>query len=259
MMELGFLCEKNILARLEQKTTFVLICLLMKTNRLFESTFHSKKFGNSMNLLHAIDEKQSNYVYIKNSDRFLFHKTNNKNKKYIFQGYLECFNRKNLLTDHKQISLSVNGTQSERLEKVTTEFKNYFQQIPVLFKVYADFECNLESVESYEVSYSKKYQDHIPCSFSSKLVCVDDKFTKAIVVFRGENAAYEFIKPILKEYEYCKTVMKKHFNKDLIMSEEEEQFQSSNIRWICKRLINDHNEKVWDYCHISGNLRFTSL
>ena len=116
-------------------------------------------------------------MYIKNSDRFLFHKTNNKNKKYIFQGYLECFNRKNLLTDHKQISLSVNGTQSERLEKVTTEFKNYFQQIPVLFKVYADFECNLESVESYEGSYSEKYQDHIPCSFVYKLVCVYDKFT----------------------------------------------------------------------------------
>ena len=194
-------------------------------------------------------------MYIKNSDRFLFHKTNNKNKKYIFQGYLECFNRKNLLTDHKQISLSVNGTQSERLEKVTTEFKNHFQQMPVLFKVYADFECNLESVDSYEVSYSKKYQDHIPCSFSSKLVCVDDKFTKAIVVFRGENAAYEFIKPILKEYEYCKTVMKKYFNKDLIMSEEEEQFQSSNIFWVCEKLINDYVEKVRDHCHISGTFR----
>ena len=38
--------------------------------------------------------------------------------------------------------------------------------------------------------YSKKYQYHIPCSFAYKLVCVDDKFIKPIVVFRGENAAY---------------------------------------------------------------------
>ena len=36
----------------------------------------------------------------------------------------------------------------------------------------------------------KKYQDHIPCSFAHKLVCVDDKFIKPIVVLRGENAAY---------------------------------------------------------------------
>ena len=57
---------------------------------------------------------------------------------------------------------------------------------------------------SYEGSYSKKYQDHIPCSFAYKLVCVDDKFTKPTVVFRGENATYEFIGKILKEYQYCK-------------------------------------------------------
>ena len=68
-------------------------------------------------------------------------------------------------------------------------------------------------MESYEGSYSKKYQDHVPCSFPYKLVCVDDKFTKPKVVFRGESAAYEFIKAILKEYENCKKVMKKHFNK----------------------------------------------
>ena len=33
---------------------------------------------------------------------------------------------------------------------------------------------------------------------------------------------------ILKEFEYCKEVMKKHFNKNLIMNEEAEQFQLSN-------------------------------
>ena len=28
--------------------------------------------------------------------------------------------------------------------------------MPVTFKIYADFKCNLESVEHYEGSYSKK-------------------------------------------------------------------------------------------------------
>ena len=44
----------------------------------------------------------------------------------------------------------------------------------------------------------------------------------AIVAFRVENAAYESIKAILKEYKYFKKVMKKYFNKNLIMSEKEE-------------------------------------
>ena len=142
------------------------------------------------------------------------------------------------------------------MKKGAIEFKNDFKQIPVPFKIYIDFECNLKSVESYEGSYSKKYQDHIPCSFAYKLVCVDDDFTKPIVVFRGENAANEFIEAISKEFEYCKKVMKKHFNKDLIMSEEkEEQFQSSNISWICEKLIDNDDEKVKDHCHITGKFR----
>ena len=161
----------------------------------------------------------SHYVYIKDFDRFMFHKTKNKNKKYFCKSCLQCFSSKKILTEHKEVCLSINGAQSVRLEKVATEFKNYFKQLPVPFKVCADFESNLKSVESYEGSYSKKHQDHIPCSFAYKLVCVDDVFTKPIVVFRGGNTANEFIKAILKEYQYCKKVMKKHFNKTLIMSE----------------------------------------
>ena len=160
------------------------------------------------------------------------------------------------MTEHKKVCLSINGAQSVRLEKGTIEFKNYFKQIPVPFKIYADFECNLKSVESYEGSYSKKYQDHIPCSFAYKLVCVDDEFTKPIVVFRGENAAYKFIEAILKEYQYCKKVMKKDFNKNLIMGEEEEeQFQLTGTCWTCEKLIDNDDEKVRDHCHITGKFR----
>ena len=108
--------------------------------------------------------------------------------------------------------MSINGKQSVKLKKGTIEFENYFKQVPVPFTIYADFECNL-GVESYEGSYTKKYQDHVPCSFACKVVCIDDRFTKLIVVYRGENAAYEFIKAILKEYKYCKKVIKNTLTK----------------------------------------------
>ena len=68
----------------------------------------------------------------------------------------------------------------------------------------ANFECNLEGVERYKGSYTKKYQDHVPSSFAYKVVCIDDRFRKPIVLSSGENAAYEFIKAILKEFEDCK-------------------------------------------------------
>ena len=68
----------------------------------------------------------------------------------------------------------------------------------------------------------KKYQDHFPCSFAYKFVCIDDRFTKPTVAYRGENAAYEFIRAILQEHKYCRKIRNKHFNKNLIMSEKEE-------------------------------------
>ena len=105
-----------------------------------------------------------------------------------------------------------------------------------------------------KVLTQKKYQDQVPCSFSYKVVCIDDKFSKSIVIFRGENTAYEFIKAILKEYKYCKKVMKKYFNKNLIMSEEH-LFQESNSCWICKKLIDNDDEKVRNHCHVTGKFR----
>ena len=84
------------------------------------------------------------------------------------------------------------------------EFKNLFKQIPVPCNIYSDIECILNNVESYERFCTQKYQDHIHCSFACKLVCVDYKFSKPIVLYRGKNGGYDFIQAILEEYEYCK-------------------------------------------------------
>ena len=151
-----------------------------------------------------------------------FTKQKIKTKNCFCKNSLQCFTSENVFTKHEEDCLSINGKQPVKLEEGIIEFENYFKQIPVPFKIYADFECNLRGVESYEGSYTKKYQDHIPCSFAYKVVCIDDRFTMPIAVYRGKNAAYEFIKAILKEYKYCKKVINKHFNKNLIMSEEEE-------------------------------------
>ena len=72
----------------------------------------------------------------------MFHKTKNKNKKHFCKSYLQWFSSKNVLTEHRKVCLSINGPQSVRLETGTIKFKNYFKQIPVPFKTYADFIYN---------------------------------------------------------------------------------------------------------------------
>ena len=59
----------------------------------------------------------------------------NKQTKIFCKSCLQCFSSKNVLAKPKEVCLSINGTQSVRLEKGTIEFKNYFKKIPVLFEI----------------------------------------------------------------------------------------------------------------------------
>ena len=50
--------------------------------------------------------------------------------------------------------------------------------------------------------------------------------------------------------------MKEYFNKNLIMSEKEEHlFQESDSCSICKKIIDNDEEKVRDHCRVTGKFR----
>ena len=147
-MKLSFLCkmENNI-------------CINVfgyENGLVFPIYISDQKFKDSIDLLLLIDDDKSHYVYIKDFDRFMFHKTKNRNKKWFCRSFLQCFSRKSVLIKYKENCLSINGKQLVELEKRIIEFKNYFKQIPVPFKTYVDFECNFEAVEIYERFYSEK-------------------------------------------------------------------------------------------------------
>ena len=199
-----FPAKEKDFSKIEVKNNICINVFGYENGLVFPVYISEQKFEDCMDLLLLIDDDKSHYVYIKDFNRFMFHKTKNKNKKWFCRSCLQCFSKENVLIKHKEDCLSINGNQSVELEEETIEFQNYFKQIPVPFKISADFECNLKNVDSYEGSYTKKYQDHIPCSFAYKVVCIDDKFSKPIVVYRGKNAAYEFIKAILNEYSTVK-------------------------------------------------------
>ena len=99
-------------------------------------------------------------------------------------------------------------------------------------------------------------QENMLIIYAYRVICIDDKFSKSTIIYRSENAAYEFIKAILQEHRYFREVMKKHFNKNLVMTEEEEHlFQESNSCWICKKLIDNDDEKIRGNCRVTGKVR----
>ena len=43
-------------------------------------------------------------------------------------------------------------------------------------------------------SYTEAYQKHTSCSYGYKLVCCyDDKYSKPVQIYRGENSIYKFL------------------------------------------------------------------
>ena len=163
------------------------------------------------------------------------------------------------MVKHKENCLIIKGKQSVKLKSGSISFKNYFKQLPVPFKIYADFECILKGVRSSEKNnglYTEKYQDRIPYSFAYKVVCVGNKFSKKVALYREKNAVYRFIEAIYKEYGYCQKMIKRHFNKNLIMSpEKEKRFQLSISYWICDKLFDAGDDKVRCHYHVAGRYR----
>ena len=70
----------------------ICINVLGYENKLVYPIFISKQtFEHSIDLLLLIENGKSYYVYIKDFNTFMFHKTKNKNKKWFCKSCLQCF------------------------------------------------------------------------------------------------------------------------------------------------------------------------
>ena len=115
---------------------------------------------------------------------------------------MQCFGSEKILIKHKENCLIINDKQSVKLKSGSTSFKNYFKQLPVPFKTYADFECLLKGVKSSDKnngSYTEKYQDHIPCSFTDRVLIMNLArklfFTEEKMLFIG--SLMQFLKSMI--------------------------------------------------------------
>ena len=222
-----------------------------------------EKYQDHMELLLITEGKNKHYVLIKDFNKFMFNQTKHEHRKHFCMYCLQCFSREDVLTEHKNNCISINGKQAinmpEKGEKVY--FKNHHKHLPVPFIIYADFEALTEKIQgcqpNNEKSYTEAYQKHIDCGYGYKVVCCyDDKYSKPVQIFRGENAVHQFMEAMLEEVKYCKKVIKKYFNKPLRMTEKnEEAFQKTEECHICDRKYTDKDVRVRDHCHITGKYR----
>lgn len=85
------------------------------------------------------------------------------------------------------------------------------------------------------------------------MCCYDDKYTKPVKIYRGEDSIKKFMLEMLKEVEYCWKTIKSKFNKPLVMSdEEEEMFKAAEECHFCGQKYSDKDVRVRDLSHITG-------
>ena len=222
-----------------------------------------EKYQDHMELLLITEGENKHYVLIKDFNKFMFNQTKHEHRKYFCMYCLQCFSREDVLTEHKNNCISINGKQAinmpEKGDKVY--FKNRHKQLPVPFVIYADFEALTEKIQgcqpNNEKSYTEAYQKHTDCGYGYKVVCCyDDKYSKPVQIHRGENAVHKFMENMLEEVNWCKSKMKKHFNKPLKMTKEDEKdFQKAIKCHICDQQYTDKDIRVRDHCHITGKFR----
>ena len=228
-------------------------------------------FEDQLNLLLITKDEKKHYVLLKDFNAFMYNQSKHKERKHFCMYCLQCFSSERVLANHVNNCLTINGAQAINMPKQgenMLKFNNFHKQLPVPFVIHADFEAITKKVQSCEQSeetkkdkdtrpYTEAYQTHEDCGYGYKVVCCyDDKYSKQTRIYRGENAVYKFMEKMLEEVEYCKTVIKKHFNKPLVMTEVDKQnFETMDGCHICGEKYTDKDVRVRDHCHITGKYR----
>ena len=122
-----FPVQEKDFSKVETKNNICVNVYCFEIKLVFPIYVSDESFENSMDCFLVMTESKSHYLHIKDFDRFMFHKTKNKNNKYFSKSCLQCFSSINVLIEHKKVCLSINGAQSVRFEKRTIDFNNYFK------------------------------------------------------------------------------------------------------------------------------------
>ena len=223
-----------------------------------------EKYEKHLELLLITEDDNKHYVLIKDFNRFMFNQTKHEHKKHFCMYCLQCFSSEEVLKNHKENCIQLNGEQAIKMpdkSNNTLKFNNFHKQQPVPFVIYADFEAITEKISgcrpNNNKSFTEAYQKHTDCGFGYKVVCCyDDKYSQPLKIYRGEKAVYTFLEYMLDEVKYCKKVIKKEFNKPLKMTKEnEEEFKKAEECYICNKKYTNQDIRVRDHCHITGKYR----
>ena len=123
----------------------------------------------------------------------------------VCKSCLQCFSSGKVLIKHKEGCLNINGVQSVNVEeRIIKSEKNYFKQLPALFKIYADCECNLRDVGIYEGSYTKNIMIMFLVVLLIKLFVLTINLVNRLLFIEAKMLLMNLLKQFLKNISTAK-------------------------------------------------------
>ena len=218
------------------------------------------RFPSHVNLLLISQGDKQHYCLIKDLSKLLGKYQSSDGHHLFFCNYcLKGFTTEELLKKHSpDCELhSPQKIEMPRDEDKWLKFKNHQHQLTVPVVIYADFESLLYKVEGCESDPNKSsttpIQKHLPSGFGYKLICVNEKYSKPTVVYRGKDAVPKFLQALKKEEKYINHLLNKVEPMKLSV-EDELSFQRATICHICEKELGQ--DKVRDHDHLKSGFNY---
>ena len=135
------------------------------------------------------------------------------------------------------------------------KFKNYQNQMPVPYVIYADFESIIKPKTEKAGLKSDITSEHQACGFGYQVVRYDG-VAESPVIYRGKDVAETFLNHLECEVNKINNIFA--HPKPLIMTEQNKtDYENATHCWICEKEIgkSKNNPKVRDHCHFTGKYR----
>ena len=238
-------------------------------NKVYPLRVSEHVYNREHNIILLLIERDgvNHYCLVKNSSRLL-----SKQISAHKEGTHICFRCLNSFWTHKSLEKHWEYCRNHEAVKINMpekgtmlRFKHHERSDRVPFIIYADTEALIKEMHNCDPnpqsSYTKKYQEHEPISFSYYIKCFDDNvYEPKLRKYTGEDAMEKFVEWIEEDVKEIANIP----DVEMIFGPDElNQFNSATKCWICNEEFDDtadekgyrKNKKVKDHCHYTGRFR----
>ena len=207
------------------------------------------------------------YAWVKNLNRLLSNTKKRHPQTHFCERCFQGFTKSSLLTKHLDTCASIPIQAVEMLDEEIS-FKSWSKTEECLFRVYADFECLLQTCEE-GTDKTRKVQKHIPCSVAWVLISDHPEVENQQFIYRPipdndttlEEASADVIDHLMESLQKLEEELlpyQKQVKPLVLTAEEQAQHDTATHCYLCSDPILEESgpwSKVRDHNHATGAYR----